>query len=396
MWNAMDISSFFEPIDISKIGYKRGHFAPRFGDLVDSYNKEGNRFPSIEKGGIAIIGLTDGRGAAANLNCANAADMVRRYLYPLAGIENGVRVMDLGNMVQGERVEDSRQALVEVAAELLRHNCIIVAVGGGQDYTWSLYRAYAQVGRVLNIAAIDSRFDIDEDGVLDSHNWLRHIIMDQPNYLFNFTNVGYQTYFVGQPYVELMDDLKFDAYRLGWVRENIGRSEPLLRNADCVSIDIGAVRQSDAPANTFPSPHGFYGEELCQLTRFAGLSDKTSSLGLFEFSPVHDNSGQTAHMLSHALWYFADAVGQRKDDNPYRDTENYRRVIVPLEEHGIEVVYYKSKKSDRWWVEVPCSTNTKDSNKQHMLIPCLYSDYEQALENKIPDVWWKFYTRMNS
>ena len=220
--------------------------------------------------------------------------------------------------------------------------------------------------------------------------------MEQPNYLFNYTNIGYQTYFVGQQYVDLMEELKFDAYRLGWVRENIVRSEPLLRNADCVSIDIGAVRQSDAPANTFPSPHGFYGEELCRLTRFAGMSDKTSTLGFFEFSPMHDNSGQTAHMLAHALWYFIEGVGKRKQDNPYKDTENYRKVIVPLEEHGVEVIFYKSKKSDRWWVEIPYATDTHGDTKRKLLVPCLYDDYEQALQNKIPDLWWKFYQRVNS
>lgn len=392
----MDISSYFEPIDISKIGYKRGNFVPRVGDLVTSYNKEGGRFPVIDGQYVALVGLTDGRGAASNLNCSSAADMIRRYLYPLAGIEEGVKVVDLGNMIPGATIEDSRQALTEVTMELLRQNCIVVTLGGGQDYTWALYRAYAQLGKVMNISAIDSRFDIDEERALDSHNWLRYIIMEQPNYLFNYTNIGYQTYFVGQQYVDLMEELKFDAYRLGWVRENIVRSEPLLRNADCVSIDIGAVRQSDAPANTFPSPHGFYGEELCRLTRFAGMSDKTSTLGFFEFSPMHDNSGQTAHMLAHALWYFIEGVGKRKQDNPYKDTENYRKVIVPLEEHGVEVIFYKSKKSDRWWVEIPYATDTHGDTKRKLLVPCLYDDYEQALQNKIPDLWWKFYQRVNS
>ena len=392
----MDISSYFEPIDISKIGYKRGNFVPRLGDLVVSYNKDGGRFPVVNEKSVVLVGVTDGRGSATNLNCANAADMVRRYLYPLAAIEDGVKVLDLGNLVQGATIEDSRQALTEVAMELLRQNCIVVALGGSQDYTWSLYRAYSQLGKVMNISAIDPRFDIDEERALDSRNWLRYIIMEQPNYLFNYTNIGYQTYFVGQQYVDLMEELKFDAYRLGWVRENLVRSEPLLRNADCVSIDVGAIRQSDAPANTDPSPHGFYGEEMCQLARFAGMSDKTSSRGFFDFSPMHDNSGQTAHLLAHALWYFMEGVGKRKQDNPYKDTENYRRVIVPLEEHGVEVVFYKSKKSDRWWVEVPCTTDANAGNKRKLLVPCLYDDYEQALSNKIPDLWWKFYQRVNS
>lgn len=392
----MDISSYFEPIDISKIGFKHDNYAPRLSDNIVSYNVQGDRFPALNKAEIAIVGINDSRGSLMNKNCSNAADMVRRYLYSLVDIEGRPEIVDLGNLVQGNSIEDSRQALIDVAVELLRMNCIVIVIGGGQDYTWSLYRAYAQLGKVMNIGAIDSRFDIDEQRNMDSRNYLRYIIMDQPNYLFNYTNIGYQTYFVGQQYISLMEELKFDAYRLGWVRESLERAEPLLRNVDCVSVDISAVRQSDAPANADPSPHGFYGEELCQLLRYAGMSDKASSLGLFEYSPMHDNSGQTAHMLAHAIWYFIDGVAWRKQDFPYRDTQNYRRVIVPLAEQDMEVVFYKSKKSDRWWIEVPCGKEAKDRYKQHLLIPCLYSDYEQALENKIPDLWWKFYQRVNS
>lgn len=392
----MDISSYFDPIDINKIDFRHDNIVPRIGDRIDSYTVQNGRFPLIEKRSVVLIGVTDGRGTTKGLNCGNAADMIRRYLYRLAEIENGPKIIDLGNLTQGETISDTRQALADVTAEIIRNNGIVVVIGGGNDYTWSLYKAYAQIGRVLNMAAIDSRFDIDEQRDLDSHNYLRYIIMDQPNYLFNYTNIGYQTYFVGQQHIGLMEELKFDIFRLGWVRENIERAEPLLRNADSISVDIGAIRQSDAPANTDPSPHGFYGEELCEMMRYAGMSDKTSSLGIFEFSPMHDNSGQTAHLIAHAIWYFTEGVSLRKDDHPYRDTENYRKVIVPLTEQDVEIVFYKSKKSDRWWIEIPCSSDTKDQGKRHLLIPCLYSDYEQSLENKIPDLWWKYYQKLNS
>jgi hypothetical protein len=43
----------------------------------------------------------------------------------------------------------------------------------------------------------------------------------------------------------------------------------LLRDADLVSFDISAVKQSEAPASRFASPNGLAAEDACQLARYA-------------------------------------------------------------------------------------------------------------------------------
>lgn len=390
------IDFFFDPIDIAKIGFRCDPFLPCIGDNVKGYTID-NPFPEITPNSLAIIGITEDRGSTDNQGCSNAADAIRHYLYALAQPCNGVVVTDLGNLKNGNTLEDTYIALTEVISLLLEQNVTVLLLGGTQDLTFPIYKGYETVGRVMNICAIDSRFDLGGESEINSHNYVKHIVMQQPNYLFNFTNIGYQTYFVGNEYVKLMDELNFDAFRVGAIQNNMESAEPLLRNADLVSVDISAVRQNDAPGNRRPSPHGFYGEQLCQLARFAGMSDKVSSFLLSEYNPSCDRDGQTAHMIAHAAWYFIEGFFARMGDYPYRDRQNYRRYTVEMQSHGMEVVFYKSKKSERWWIEVPCDNNErKERYGRHLLVPCNYSDYERAMQNEVPELWWKYYERMKN
>ncbi|MDB2385385.1 arginase family protein, partial [Polaribacter sp.] len=184
---------------------------------------------------------------------------------------------------------------------------------------------------------------------------------------------------------KLLDNLYFDAYRLGEAKdlENI---EPALRNADIVSIDIGSVRQSDAPANKNASPNGFYGEEICAIARYAGLSDKVSSFGIYEYNHLLDRNNQTASLISQAIWYFIEGVNFRAKDYPFSTKDNYQKFTVLLEEDD-PLVFYKSHKTGRWWIEIKILSDNK--YKRHALIPCTYKDYTQATKQIIPKKWFK-------
>ena len=391
----MELSTYFEPIDTETVGFQSQEFRPMLGDDIVVYSEHG-RFPDLGEAHLALLGVKEDRGSVDNRGCAAAPDPIRHYLYHLAKPHADMHIVDLGNIAPGAEQRDTYFALIEALHQLIEKGLTVVVLGGSDDLVFPIYKAYEVLGRVINICSVDSRFNLEGGEEINSRNYLQHIILQQPNYLFDYMNVGYQTYFVGQEMVQLMEELKFSTRRLGEVQVKMENAEPLIRYSDVVTVDISAVRQSDAPANAAPSPHGFYGEQLCQLARFAGMSDKTSCMAFFEMNPSRDHNGQTAHMLAHAVWFFIEGFYYRQNDFPHRDKQFYKRFTVELREHGLDIVFYKSLKSDRWWMEVPCDdTERRERYLRHTLIPCGYSDYQRALENEIPELWWHYYNRIN-
>lgn len=390
----MEYVEFFEPIDVSEFPSGDKYHESMLGNKIRVYKKEA-AFPDMEGVKIAIIGVQDDRRAVGNKGCAQAPDHIRAYLYQLYRGETSVEIADLGNIKPGHTVEDTYYALSSVMYELIKSNVITIIVGGGQDLTFACYRAYENLGHTINIAAIDSSFDLgDAEDELTSKSYLSKIILHQPSFLFNYSNVGYQSYFADPQGVDLMTKLYFDVYRLGNVRADITEVEPIVRNADMLSFDITSIRQSDAPANASPSPNGFYGEEACQITRYAGMSNKLSSIGFFEVNPKFDKSGQTAHLTAQMIWYFIDGYVNRKEDNPLSNSKDYVKYRVSIKDNENEILFYKSNKTDRWWMDVPYPADQRYKFERHHLVPCSYSDYEIACKEEMPDRWWRTYQKL--
>ncbi len=390
----MDISIYFEPLELPDYKFGEDSSGFRMGDLLRSYvDKE--HFPNLGDADLAIIGVNEDRNAVNNNGCAHAPDYVRNHLYKLFRGDFNPKVADLGNIKQGHTIDDTYFALTSIISELIKNKIIPLIIGGSQDLTFCNYMAYESLGRVINIVGVDSVFDLGKtEQELDSQSYLNKIILHQPNFLFNYTNIGYQSYLVDPEAIHLMKNLYFDVYRLGSIRKNIEEAEPLARNADMITVDISAVRQSDAPGNGNASPNGFYGEEICQIIRYAGLSEKLSSIGFYEINPKKDRNEQTTHLVAQMIWYFIDGYYARKNDHPYKDKEEYIKYTVSIKDHKDQLVFYKSKKSDRWWMDVPVKTNYKNIYERHHLVPCSYNDYETACKDDIPDRWWQAYQKL--
>lgn len=391
----MDLKNYFEPIDTKVLDYQSMEFRPMLGDSIEAYLSDG-AFPDWEESKLVLLGVKEDRASVDGKGSASAPDHVRHWLYRLALPHPELKLVDLGNIAPGDTVSDTYFAVTEVMMHLLDGGRTVVFLGGSDDLVFPLYKAYEVLGRVINIASVDPRFNLEGGDAVNSNNYLQHIILQQPNFLFDYVNLGYQTYFVGQEMIQLMDELKFSTHRLGELQPHMELAEPLVRYSDVLAIDVSAIRQSDAPAAASPSPHGFYGEQICQLARFAGMSDKTTSFGLFEMVPDRDINGQTAHMMAHALWYFLEGFCYRMGDFPSHDPQSYKRFAVQMEGSGMEIVFYKSLKSDRWWMQIPCEDADRRARYlQHTLIPCSYADYEHAMQNEIPPLWWHYYNRIN-
>ncbi|MGY4383651.1 formiminoglutamase [Pedobacter sp. UYP24] len=392
----MSLSDFFSPLSPEKYTPKGGFYTSQLGLKATFFT---DRFPELDEENfdIAIFGVLEDRAASNNEGCALGPDYFREQFYSLNEGPYSVRLVDLGNITAGATLSDTYVALKMVVSELIKLNIVPVILGGGQDLTYPQYLAYESLEQKVDLVVVDSKFDLDEEDQeglsARSDTYLNKILLHQPNFLFNFSNIGYQTYFVNQESLKVMSKLFFDVHRLGEFTEDISPAEPIIRNANMISFDIGSIRSSDAGANSNASPNGFYGEQACRVARYAGMSDKLTSIGFYEFNPAFDQNGQTAMLLAQMVWYFIDGFYNRKKDFPLMPKSQYLIYRASLSDGTGEMLFVKSKKSDRWWMQVPYPVGVSKNERYH-LVPCRYEDYTIAVNGEMPDLWWRTYQKL--
>ena len=173
------------------------------------------------------------------------------------------------------------------------------------------------------------------------------MLLYEPNYLFNYNQLGHQSYLIDPVAVNLLEKLYFDVYRLGLLRENIHEMEPVIRNADMMTFDITAIKSSDASGNANAQPFGLSGEEACQVCWYAGMNEKLSSVGFYEYNPEYDDDHQsTARVVATMIWYFIEGFYNRKKEQDFRSND-YLKYVVAMEGDPNTIVFYKSKLSEK-------------------------------------------------
>jgi len=338
-------------------------------------HSEGNVFPELTNFDLAVFSVGEPK----------RFDSVRKELYQLYSGNWNLSIADLGNLIPGSEKTDTFFAVKEICFELLKNRIIPVLIGGSHDLTYACYRSFDQLEQTVNLAVVDAKFDLGSiDNDLDAHSYLSHIVMEEPNNLFNFSNIGYQTFYNAQEELDLIDSLAFDAYRLGEAKD-LKVIEPIFRDSDIVSIDLSCIRHAESPGCASNGPNGFYADEICAISRYAGISDKLSLFGVFEYEPLMDSEGMTAKLMAQMIWYFFEGVSFRAKDFPFGTKKNYFKYIVPHDDQ--EINFYKSDKSGRWWMEIKNDMHNKYD--RHSLVPCTYEDYLEACEQRLPERWFK-------
>ena len=369
---------FLTPLDVN---FNETFSSQQLGSKVVFHTK--NIFPDINKINIAIIGVLENRGDSIAINDVNLSH-IRNEFYNMYPGNWDASIADLGDITVGNTIEDTYFAVKKVAATLIKNKVIPIIIGGSQDLTYALYRAYDALEQMVNLVSIDSKFDFGkEEEPISSKSYLTKIILDEPNNLFNFSNLGYQTYYNSQEEIDLIEKLFFDRYRLGEISNNIALAEPVFRDADIVSLDLNSVKTSDSANYSSFIPNGFNGKEICSLSRYAGISDKVSSFGIFN----HNNSVQESVLIAQIIWYFIEGYHYRSNEFPFYSRENYIKYIVPIDEETL--VFYKSDKTERWWIEIPFIINGNNKLKRNTLLPCSHEEYLGACNQELPERWWK-------
>jgi len=372
---------FLKPVDNTIIEFINSLSSQELGSKVVLHTE--HQFPDISRINIAILGVLEDR---RNINIVNAVNLsaVRKKLYATFPGNWDASIADLGDILSGDSVEDTYFALKKVTSTLIKNKVIPIVIGGSQDLTYALYRAYDDLEQMVNLVSVDNRFDFGkENETISASSYLTKIIIDEPNNLFNYCNIGYQTYYNSQEEIDLIEKLFFDAYRLGEISNNIALAEPVFRDADLISFDLNSVKSSDSGNMISFEPNGFNGKEICSLSRYAGISDKVSAFGIFN----HNSTVAESVLITQIIWYFIEGYHYRSKEYPFGSRANYLKYIVPLENE--ELVFYKSDKTDRWWIEIPYVVEGSNKLKRNTLLPCSYEEYLCACNQELPERWWK-------
>ena len=366
-----DLEDFLTPVDIHELNGDSGYNDGQLAKHIDIYETDQ---PDTDNADIVLLGVSETRGNVTPDLSGDSPDCIRKQLYQLHYWHKEVNIADIGNIKPGATLTDSYAAVKTVLEVLLQKNKTVVLLGGSHDITLAQYFAYAGLKQYVEATCIDSMIDLKGESMVRSENFLMEMLTCEPNLVKHYNHIGFQSYFVHPRMLETMDKLRFDCYRVGSVRENMEEMEPVLRNTNLLSFDINAIKYSDSPASR-QSPNGFTGDEACLLSRYAGMSMQLSSFGIYGYQPQLDMNDLSARQIAQMIWYFIDGRSRAKNETSLENRHDFNEFHAAFTE--VETVFLQSKKTGRWWIQLP--------NKK--FIPCSYNDYLLAGRNEIPERW---------
>lgn len=364
------IAEFLQPLNLALISDDNEYKEGQVGKSIKVFEDE---FPELEDVDIVLIGCNEQRGAAL-LNPAKGAEFIRREFYSLYYWHNEVKLADIGDVLIGETLNDTYAAIKMVCHELVAAGKTVILLGGSNDLALGQYHAFAQDKKAIDAVGVDALIDINLESPFRADNFLMELLTGEPNYMRHYNHIGFQSYYVHPRMLETMDKLRFDCYRVGWAKEHLEEMEPVIRNCSMMAFDISAIAHAFAPANHL-SPNGLDGAEACTLMQYAGMSPNLRCAGIFNYRPERDADQLTAKQISQMLWYFMDGFSRNKREATLEERDSFNEFHLALSE--VDTVFLQSKKTGRWWMQLP----------DQKFVACSYKDYVTASSNELPERW---------
>lgn len=351
--------------------YSRSQFAKKL--LIHTAP---DHFPQLNNAKMAIVGIGE-----------TEANAVRKALYPMNFPHRAFRVADLGNTRKTET-----SFVIPIIKELLDSDIFPIIIGKEIDLSLAQYQAYHS-RRFVNLVMVDEQIRLAIPSKKKvNHLLLNKVLKKRKPRLFHLSSLAFQTHYTNRKITDFLGKRLFDPIRLGMVKHQMESMEPIIRDADLFCFNISALKAAEAPAQAQASPSGLTSEEACQLSRYAGLSDKLTSAGFYGLVPEKDLDGRSAQVFAQQIWYLIDGFANRKKDYP-ASTEGLVEYIVEFKTSNQALRFWKSKKSGRWWMQVPIKSKKK--TPKHYLLPCTYSDYQLACQEDLSDRLLNAYKRFS-
>lgn len=324
----------------------------------------------------ARLGAVSARSAVVLIGLdATVADLCRQHLYRCSWDFGTLSLGDLGNIRKS-----NPEFIIPLLRELYGGGMVPLLLGSTPELLPAQYLAFAELNRQINLLTVDRRILLSAREA--QQEALDHAVYRADQRQFHLTHLGSQQHLIDPGLRKVFAARHYELRGLGACRHQLAALEPLLRDADLTSLDIGAIGHYEAPARPGFTPSGFLLQEACQLAWYAGNSDKLSSFGIYGMQ-CPDKNTTTAQELTAAAyaqlaWYFLYGFSQRQGDFPVSTEGMVEYLVSVANKH--ELTFWRSRASGRWWVEVP--DGRQPGEARHRLVPCAYEDYLQASQQQ--------------
>ncbi|WP_340112152.1 arginase family protein [Maribellus mangrovi] len=379
----MDLTEYFDAVDFSQLN-EDTRLSPTlsFGTAIEKYTLACSG-ANMGNADVAIVGVPF-ESKNNEVEKSTVPDSIRKELYQLTVIDK-IKVIDLGNLKQAQSIKGNFYALRDITDYLTELDITVLVLGGSEDFASGICQAF-RGNQFFTFTAIDAFLDLRKGKeAYDTHNYLSRVFSKQPD-IFQFSLIGYQRHYVP---VKLFDKTKGvgEHLSLGRLRDSIVLAEPVFRNSDFVTVDFGTLKYSEAKGKQ-NLPNGLGGEEICQLSKYAGLSRRLKAFALFEVIDEMSAEGLNVSLAAQSAWYFIEGVLQRSHANP----ENEEDFVV----HKVEIwqvepplVFYQDNATGQWWLRLQTKGNS------FVFLACSEQDFLEATHNEIPEIYLKYVQKID-
>ena len=205
----MNLDIYFKPI--GKLEIKNNSI----GSFCELYEVN---FPNWEEADIVVLSVEQQQNFSDSLEDEVFHVLVRKKFYEfyLPQIKS-VKIVDLGVVEKGAQQKDTLIALQDITAEVQKKGKFLIVLGNSQELTFANYLGYKNIEQTVNVTSIDKKIDLetDQENSLSNSNFINHLLTTKPNFLFNFSILGSQQFYLSPAQLNLFDELYFDCLRLG-------------------------------------------------------------------------------------------------------------------------------------------------------------------------------------
>jgi formiminoglutamase len=302
----MIFNHYLVPAD-DTLFYTRGDSNdPRLGDVV---LRDVQLYSRAE---VIIIGCPQDEGVRRNQGrpgASQAPSAIRRvlYRYPVTDSHRHLRLLDIGDIIIKDTLEETHDTLHAVVRQLIRDGKRTVILGGGNDISYPDCSALCAEVRTALVFNIDRHLDVRIDKPPNSGTPYRQLLEGKHINPDLFHETGINSFANAVSYTQYVESMGAHIHYLGDLREaGVGKTiRTILMNTPADGIffgfDLDVVRAVEAPGVSDPGPMGLTAREVCEIADAAADDPRTRIIEITEVNPKYDRDEITSKLAANII-----------------------------------------------------------------------------------------------